>query len=472
MKKTKIIATIWPTTQSEDMLIELYNYWVNIIRLNFSHSEYENTKIIINRIKKLNSSWITNFSILLDTKWPEIRTWNLKEKLKLNIWDEIKIVVDESKCDQKSIFCDYPYLIKDVNIWDKIILDSWLCNLQVTYKSNDYIYAIVLNNHIIWNKRHVNLPWVKLRMPWITIQDKKDILFWIENDIDFIAMSFVRNKENIFELRDFLNQNNANHIKIISKIENSQAIENLEEIVTNSDWIMIARWDLWIETPIEKLPIYQKQIWELCLKEWKFFIIATHFLESMIENSFPTRAEVNDIYNWVLNNPDCLMLSWETAIWKYPIESVKIMTNIILEAEKNLSNKYLDYSNIWLSSRNIEKKILIKHWLIIWETLWIKALIILTKTWLLARLAAAFKSNINIFAFTKDQRSVRYMNILFWIKSFVLDSWTNNNYLSILEDSILFMKEKWILVSWDKIIAITDIQKLEKELPILEIIDI
>jgi len=284
-------------------------------------------------------------------------------------------------------------------------------------------------------------------------------------------MSFVRNKENIKGLRNLLSKNNASHIKIISKIENKEAIENLEEIVKHSDWVMIARWDLGIEVPIEKVPFYQKQIADLCLKNGKFFIIATHLLETMIENPFPTRAEVSDIYNSVITSADCTMLSWETTTWKYPIEAVKMMSKVIIEAEKSVNNIHNDFLNDGLNSRDIEKKILIKHSITIAEEIQAKAIIILTKTWLLARLAADFRQNVDVYAFTKNNTSVNYMNILYWIIPILLPDWSWE-YLSDLEKSINILKTKDILKNHDKIIAIMDIQKNWKEFPIIEIIEI
>ncbi len=471
MKKTKIIATVWPVTESEEKLIEMYNAWVNIIRFNFSHATFEWAKIIADRIKKLNIEWKTKLSLLLDTKWPEIRTWILNEKLKFNIWDKINIYIDESKRKWNWLFCDYPYLIEDLNIWDTIIIDSGLCNVKVLEKHIDFLFVEVLNSCEIWSKRHINLPWVRLKLPGITDKDKEDVLFAIKNNYDFIAMSFVRNKENIKELRDLLLENNASHIKIISKVENEEAIDNLEEIVKNSDWVMVARWDLWIEVPIEKLPFYQKQIANLCLENGKFFIIATHLLETMIENPFPTRAEVSDIYNSVIASADCTMLSWETTTWKYPIDSVNMMSKVIIETEKLIKNSHKDFSNDWLNNRDIEKKILIKHSISIAEELEAKAIIILTKTWLLAHLAAAFRPNIDVYAFTKNDTSVNYMNILYWIKPVLLPNWTND-YLSNIEGAINILKSKFLLSKNDKIIAITDIQKNWKEFPIIEIIEI
>ena len=471
MKRTKIIATVWPVTESEERLVELYNAWVNIIRFNFSHANYDVTTQIANRVKKLNAEWKTNLSLLLDTKGPEIRTWDVKEKLNFQAWDTVKVYVNKDLCDDNSIFCDYPYLLEDLDLGDTLIIDSGLCNVVVKEKFENYLVWEILNNCVIWNRRHINLPGVKLKLPWITDKDKEDVLYAIKSDFDFIAMSFVRNKENIQELRDLLKEHNAEHIKIISKVENQEAVENLDEIVKFSDWVMAARWDLGIEVPVETLPFYQKEIVEKCRKEWKFFVIATHMLETMIESPFPTRAEVSDIYNAVMQQTDCTMLSWETTIWKYPIESVKMMSKIIVEAEKNTKYEHTDYSDDGLNDRDIEKKLLIKHGMSVAESLDAKWMIVLTKTWLLARLAAAFRPRVKVYAFTHAGSSYRFMNVLFGIKAFLLDNW-GANHGENLSLALQTLKDKWIVKTWDKLVAITDIRKNDKNLPVMEIVTI
>ena len=471
MKKTKIIATVWPVTQSKEQLEKMYHSWVNIVRFNFSHATFDGARPIADTIKELNKEWKTQLSLLLDTKWPEIRTGIVEKKIELIAWNNVKIVVDDAKRWEDDIFCDYEYLLEDIKVWETIIIDSGLCNVRVKEIHNDFLIWEVLNTCIIGSKRHINLPGVKLKLPGITAKDKEDVLFAIENNYDFIAMSFVRNKENIQELRDLLSEHNASHIKIISKIENQEAIENLEEIVKNSDWVMVARWDLWIEVPIEKLPFYQKEISKLCLQYGKFFIIATHLLETMIENPFPTRVEVSDIYNSVMASADCTMLSGETTTGKYPIESIQMMAKVIIETEKWVQNIHNEFSNNGLTTRDIEKKSLIKHAISIAEELDAKAIIILTKTGLLARLAAAFRPNIDVYAFTKTTKSLNFMNILYWIKPKMLESW-NDDYMNNVEWAIEKLKKENNFIAWDKVIAVSDIQKYGKEFPIIEIIEV
>lgn len=472
MKKTKIIATLWPASESMEKLEELYKAWINIIRFNFSHANYANALENRQKISKLNHEGKTKMSCLLDTKWPEIRTWDLSEKILFKKWDLIDIYVDEKKMneDKNNLFCDYKFLIEDLNEGDFIEIDSWLLRAKVIKKSEDFITVEAWCDCLIWSRRHINLPWKSLRLPWITDKDKQDVLFAIENSFDFIAQSFVRSKENVLDLREFLDKNGWPNIKIIAKIENQEWIDNLDEIIEVTDWIMVARWDLWIEVPIQTLPIYQRQMVKKCLETGKFVIVATQLIESMIENSFPTRAEISDIFNSVMQKADCLMLSWETAIWKYPVEAVSMMSNVIIEAEKQINYKHHDFANNWLKQRDIEKKHLIKSALFMADDLDVDAILIFTRTWLLARLASAFRPNKDVYAFTWNKSTLRYMNILFWIRPMFLD-WSDS-YVTNLESSIKILLNKWKITKESKLIAITDIQIENKEIPVLEIITV
>ncbi len=473
MKRTKIIATLWPVTNSREKLIDLYKAWVNIIRFNFSHANHEDSLKTANLIKELNSAWLTNLSLLLDTKWPEIRTWDVKEKINFETWEIFKIYSNFEALEwERSLFCDYPFLAEDIQIGKNIILDSGLLNVEVLEKYDDYVLVKALNSALIWSRRHINLPWVRLRLPWVTEKDREDILWWIKNWFSFIAASFIRNAWNVEEMRNLLNSNWWENIKIISKVENEEAIDNLDEIIMASDWVMVARWDLWIEVPIQKLAVYQKQMVDKCKENGKIVVVATHLLETMIENPFPTRAESSDVYNATLQKPDCLMLSWETAIWKFPVESVKMMTSLIEEAEKNMKYDHFSFVATWLNERDIEKKLLIRSWIFIWEELWAKAVIVLTKSWLLARLASAFRPEIKTYAFTNSQKTVSICNSFFWIEPIYLESWDSKNYTKTLEDAIKFLNKKGLLNYTDKLIAINDIQRWDKEIPVMEIISV
>ena len=473
MKKTKIIATHWPAIQGEEDLLALYDAGVNIIRFNFSHAKHESVREVLEIMRKNNRSGKTALSMLLDTKGPEIRTGDLENNQNYKTGDVFMFYTKQEDFteDGASLFCDYKHLWDDAFVGQIIDIDSWLFRVKVLEIHDNHLEVEAQNDANIGSRRHVNLPWVRLKMPWITEKDKQDVKFAVEESMDFIAMSFVRSKENIEELKAYLKELWGEHIKIISKIENQEGIENQSDIIATSDGIMVARWDLGIEVPIEKLPTYQANMIKDTLEAGKFTIVATHMLESMIDSPFPTRAEVSDIYNAVMQRSDSVMLSGETAAWKYPIESVKVMTATIKEAESNLSPVHRDFSEKWLTQRDIEKKTLIKSAIYAAEELKAKGLFIFTKTWKLARLASSFRPNLSVFAFTMELQSVAYMNSLYWVQPYLINSW-DDDFTKNRDMAIIIAKQEKIISAWDKIIVVNDIEKDGQEVPVVELIEI
>lgn len=471
-KRTKIIATQWPATNSEEKLKALYNAWANVIRFNFSHANYDIFSQTLDILKELNDSWETNLSLLLDTKGPEIRTKKTDEIIELEEWEEF-LITDLTREDnisfdwRKVVVCNYEYIVVDLNIWDIIQIDSWLLACEVIWKNEWELICEALNSHKVTSLRHVNLPWVKLKLPWITDTDKKDIAFWMKLWFDYIALSFVRNKENLIELKEYLKELWVWWINIISKIENREALENIDEIIEYSDWIMIARGDLWAEVPFETLPIIQRQIANKCKQEWKFFIVATQMLESMMENSIPTRAEVTDIFNWVMQKADSLMLSWETAAWNYPVESVSEMAKIISYTESQINYKH-DYFTRFLWEDEA-KKIFVKNAINTWESLWLKALIVFTKTWFMARTTAAFRPNLPVYCFSFSDEVAKKQNILFSIESFVIEKKSNEENVDTAINKLLWEK---ILFPQDKIIVVYDSIRSDKVIPSTKIFEV
>jgi len=472
LKRTKIIATQWPATFWKEKLKWLYNAWVNVVRFNFSHANYEVFSENMANIKELNESWNTNLSTLLDTKWPEIRTKTTNEILDIQVWEEFYITsLDKEKNidkqNTKLLVCDYEYIVLDVEIWKIIDIDSWLLKAEVIWKDNSKLICKALNWHKVTSKRHINLPWTKIKLPWITEEDKKDILFWIKQGFDFIALSFVRNKENLSDLKIFLKENNAWFIKIISKIESEEALENIDEIIEKSHWIMIARWDLWSEIPFETLPMVQKMIAEKCKTAWKFFIVATQMLETMITNPIPTRAEVTDIFNAAIQEADATMLSWETAAWSYPIESVIEMSKILNFTESQIKYNHSHFTrDIWKEN---DKKMLIKNAINLSEDLKVKAMLVFTNNWFVATTAAAFRPNVPVFTFSFDEKTRKSLNIYFWLTNFVIEKWEND---TNIKNAIEKLIDKWLILFWDKIIVIFDKQLNDKIIPTIEVISI
>ena len=335
MRKTKIICTIGPASESCSMLQQLAEAGMNIVRLNMSHGDHESHTRVIKSVRTLNKKLPNPIAILMDTQGPEIRTGDIKQELNLKKNDVISIVArGEEDVESTSISVNYEDLINDVTIGDMITVDNGLINLEVLSKEDRIMQCKVIDGGILKSKRHVNLPGIRVNLPAITEKDKRDILFSIEQEVDFIALSFVRNTEDVEQLRVLLGDK-VDKIKIISKIEDQEGVKNLSDIVNISDGVMVARGDLGVEIAIEKLPRVQRRIIRLCAQRGKRVIVATHMLESMIENPIPTRAEVTDVANAVYEEADAIMLSGESAMGKYPVKCVEILSRITQSIEQS-----------------------------------------------------------------------------------------------------------------------------------------
>lgn len=330
-----IITTIWPATETKDRLHKLYDNGVRILRFNCSHATHEWMTQVIQTAKEVEKQVGNKFAFLLDTKGPGIRTGELIEPVTYSNGEEFKVVIDKKLVDNpKTMYIDYKYLIQDADIDNTISIDSWIFDIRIKEKHENYLLVAAQNTATIWSKRHVNLPWINIKLPAITEKDKEDLLFGIEKNVSYVALSFTRKAEDIEELREFLYKNNGAHIKIIAKIENQEGINNISDIIMVADAIMVARGDLGAEVPIETIPSHQMSIIAKTKRKGKKVIVATQMLESMMNNRIPTRAEVSDIFYAAMQWADYLMLSGETSIGKYPISCVKTMNRVIAEAQK------------------------------------------------------------------------------------------------------------------------------------------
>lgn len=333
MRKTKIICTIGPATNSPGMLIDMYNAGMNMVRLNMSHGTHETHLQIINSVKEINRKVKYLIPILLDTQGPEIRTGNLKNDLQLKEGDVINVSVRAEDVEQTSFQIHYEDLMNTVNVGDTITVDNGLIDLKVLEKENGTMKCEVIHGGKLKSKSHVNLPGIRVNLPAITEKDRQDIIFGMKNDVDYIALSFVREAKDVEQLKELLGDK-ADKIKIISKIEDQQGVSNIEEIIDISDAIMVARGDLGIEINIEELPNVQRMIVRKCHERGKRVIVATHLLESMINNPIPTRAEVTDVANAIYEEVDAVMLSGETAVGKYPVRCIEHIHKIAISSEK------------------------------------------------------------------------------------------------------------------------------------------
>ena len=340
IKKTKIVCTLGPASENEETLRELIKNGLNVCRLNFSHGSHEEHKGRMDLVKKLREELNMPTAILLDTKGPEIRTGKFDvPEVFLEEGQTFTITMKDVIGDKERCTVSYKGLANDVKPGDTILIDDGLVGLTVKEVNNDDIVCEVQNSGIVKNHKGVNVPGVKVNLPAITEKDRSDIEFGIEQGIDFIAASFVRKVSDVLAIREILEENNAEHIKIISKIENQEGVENLDEIIEVSDGIMVARGDLGVEIPTEEIPVVQKMMIAKCNKAGKPVITATQMLDSMMRNPRPTRAEVTDVANAIYDGTDAIMLSGETAAGKYPVEAVKIMATIAKRAEETMRNR-------------------------------------------------------------------------------------------------------------------------------------
>ena len=338
MKKTKVVCTMGPNTNDRELLKKLIENGMDVARFNFSHGDHEEQKSRMDLLKELRQELNTNTAILLDTKGPEIRTGVLKggKRIMLKAGEQFTLTTEEIEGDESKVSITYEGLVQDVDAGRVILIDDGLIELKVVGKSEKEIFCEVINGGELGERKGVNVPNVAVRLPAITEKDKDDIRFGVEQGIDFIAASFVRNAECVLEIKAYLKELGAPYVPIIAKVENAEGIKNIDEIIRAADGVMVARGDLGVEIPAEEVPYLQKMIIQKCNMNFKTVITATQMMDSMMRNPRPTRAEVTDVANAVYDGTDAVMLSGETAQGKYPLEALQMMVHIIQNTEQHL----------------------------------------------------------------------------------------------------------------------------------------
>ncbi|MDR0603082.1 MAG: pyruvate kinase [Bacteroidales bacterium] len=442
-KRTKIVATISEKTGTPDYLFQLFEAGVNVVRLNSAHQSLETAVEVIKNIRNINSC----IAILIDTKGPEVRTSSNGTSLFVKTGDIIKIKGNPDGETHKDIlYVTYSHFHDDLSVGDVILIDDGDISMTVTEKDDQYLYCKIENDGEIKNRKGVNVPNVKLHLPVISEKDKVFIDFAIENELDYIAHSFVQHEDDVHEIRKILQKKNSN-IKIISKIENQIGVDNIAGIIEASDGIMVARGDLGIEIAAEKIPVIQRKLIKSCIKGNKMVIIATQMLHSMITNPRPTRAEVNDVATAVYEKADALMLSGETATGNYPIQSVNMMTKIIKEIEL-ATEKY--YPNPQPIQNNI-LSVLSHSAVLACNTLPIKAIIVDTLTGRTARFLSAYRGKIPVYAFCYNEYAMRQLALTYGVKAFMMEmSHSRDNFL---RRTIQFLIKQKMLTHTDNVVV-------------------
>lgn len=340
MKKTKIVCSIGPATNKKEVFRKLVHAGMNVARVNFSHATIEERETVRDLVAWINEEENHNIGLLYDTKGPEFRSGEaIEEGIELIPGNTIRVVKENVIGNNDRFSVNHPEALDSLEIGSTIQLENGLMKIEVISKEEDGVTCKVINGGILKSKKSLFVPGVKLDIPFISEVDKEDIIYACENNGDFLALSFVSTKEDVLEARKIINEQKSN-MKIVSKIESKTGIDNLDEILSVSDGVMVARGDLGEEVPISLLPVYQKLIIRKAREHGKFCIVATEMLESMKKNSRPTRAEVTDVANAVLDGTDAVMLSGETTVGAYPVETVQFMASIARDAEEHSENHF------------------------------------------------------------------------------------------------------------------------------------
>ncbi|QSS99215.1 pyruvate kinase [Pontibacillus sp. ALD_SL1] len=423
-KKTKIVCTIGPASESVEQLTELMNSGMNVARLNFSHGDFDEHGARIQNIREAAKQTGNTVAVLLDTKGPEIRTGKLKEgEIHLEKGSEINVSMDEElEGDENRFAVTYPGLINDVHVGGKILLDDGLVELEVleVLKEQNEIRTRILNSGPLKNKKGVNVPNVSVNLPGITDKDAADIVFGIEQGVDFIAASFVRRASDVLEIRELLEKHDANHIQIIPKIENQEGVDNIKEILEVSDGLMVARGDLGVEIPAEEVPLVQKELIRQCNTAGKPVITATQMLDSMQRNPRPTRAEASDVANAIFDGTDAIMLSGETAAGSYPVEAVTTMNNIALRAESAIDHQMI-LSNLSRTSDMTITDAISQSVTHTAMNLDVAAILTPTESGYTAKMISKYRPKAPLVAVTSDERVQRMLSLVWGVHAVLGD---------------------------------------------------
>ncbi len=418
--KTKIVATLGPATNSKEMLIELVRAGVGVFRLNFSHGNHTGHQQVIKYIREVNEELGTNVCILQDLQGPKIRIGEVENgEVEIVPGQTLTVTCQEMLGTSQKVSTTYTSLSTDVEIGDTILVDDGKIELRVTEASGDEVKATVIYGGALKSRKGMNLPDTKISAPSLTKKDKKDLVFGLEHDVDWIALSFVRHASDIYDLKDIIAEK-GKETHVIAKIEKPEALGNIDEIIEATDGLMVARGDLGVEIAMEDVPMAQKMMVEKCNAASKPVIIATQMMESMIENPRPTRAETNDVANAVLDGADAIMLSAETASGKYPIQTVKSMVRTILAVEKH-DDVYDKLSHIPADSPTFNNDNLVRTACRLSKEVNANAIIGMTKSGYTGFRISGHRPRANIFIFTSNRRLLNIINLYWGLRGFYYD---------------------------------------------------
>ena len=452
MKKTKIVCTMGPNTNDKDLMRKLVESGMDIARFNFSHGDHEEQKSRMDMLKEIREEVGSPVAILLDTKGPEIRTGLLRDGKKVNLEEGqiFTLTTEVIEGDERKVSITYDGLVEDLEIGKTILIDDGLIELKVKELTDTEIVCTVVNGGELGQRKGVNVPNVPVRLPALTQKDREDIIFGVEQGVDFIAASFVRSAEGILEIKALLKECKAPFIPIIAKIENAEGIKNIDEILHCAVGIMVARGDLGVEIPAHEVPYLQKWLIQKCNDHYKPVITATQMLDSMMRNPRPTRAEVTDVANAVYDGTDAVMLSGETAQGKYPLEALQMMVEIVKNTEK-----HLDYASLLEKAQANQKKSISSaigySSVATAASLNAKCIITPTATGATARVVSKFRPEATIVGVTPNEDALRRMQIFRGV--YPIKSIPYHSTEEICEDAINLTKAKGMVETGDIVVV-------------------
>lgn len=416
MRRTKIIATLGPATDSPEMIGKLIDAGLNIARLNMSHAPHEWVRRVVKHLRTAAQARNVSVGIMIDTQGPAIRTGDLPAALHLQSGQKFTFAVAGEQCtEMHCVTVNYDDLAKDINPGDVVVLDNGEIRMKVLAKAGNKIECEVLTEGKLGSRRHINLPGIKVNLPALTDKDLADVQLGLEAGVDFIALSFVREAANIRQLRDIIAKS-THKPRIVAKIEDQLAVKNLLEIITEADAVMVARGDLGIECPYEELPIIQRRIVKTCLRIGRPVIVATHMLESMIENPMPTRAEITDVANAVFEQADGIMLSGETTVGKYPLHCVEVFDKVARRIERSGGANFQAHAEL-----TSPRQKLVKSAVVMADELRAEAILVFTVRGNMARHTAWMRPRYSqIFAVCEKWEVADSLSINWGVKSLVI----------------------------------------------------
>ncbi len=429
MNSTKIVATIGPASESEETLKHMILNGLNVARLNFSHGTHEEHQVRIDRIKKVSQELGIPVAIMLDTKGPEIRIGRFREgPIRIEQGQKFILTTDDILGDQNMVSVSYDGIINDVELGGRLLIDDGLVEFEIVNIFSNSIELKAINSGELSDRKGVNIPGAKIKLPTLTEQDISDIKFGIKNDVDFLAASFIRNRNDVLSIRKILEENDGYQISIISKIENQEGLDNLDDILAVSDGIMVARGDLGVEIPPQNIPHVQKEIIKKCNFANKVVITATQMLDSMTRNPRPTRAEVMDVANSILDGTSAVMLSGESAAGKYPVESIKMMRSISISTEESPEYERMQRDRVDINRITVTNAIAEATYSIA-KDLHAAAIISATSSGQTARALSKFKPRQPIIAITDDERVERKLTMEWGVFPVIIKEIDNANEL-------------------------------------------